>query len=137
MTAYHMRIAKQLATGCGPTDGGLYDMSSACSTCGTGARRLAPIRLPGSLISNRVAVTWDREVTIPPRLAGVIREIAPRCLREIYDAESGARLPHSQLVPEIVLPKWNARTTGWAKSKVVPSCPVCDRDGFLIIRILR
>lgn len=112
----------------GPSDGGRYDLSDACPSCGTGARRLDPLKLPISKLNNRVSYTLKHEVVIPPRLVPPIRAVAPQCLRVVCD-KAGKRSSHFELVPEVTLTPWSARTTGWCKSKLDPSCPKCKRDG--------
>lgn len=130
MRMYYLLIIKNVVSdGCGPTDGGIYDLSGACLRCGTGGRRAEPIRLARSLLSQRLIATLYGEIVLPPRLVDRVRPIAPQCLREIRDVDSGDVLAHCELVPELVLPPWGARTRGWEFSRMDPPCPSCGRDG--------
>lgn len=130
MRASHIVIRNQLPFYCGPKDGGKYDLSNACPVCGTGEMRCDPIRLPGSRLKDRVAMTLKWEVVIPPRLVPAINAIAPQCLREIRDDISGSATRFCQLIPEMTLPPWGTATTGWTTSRMDPSCPNCGRDGY-------
>jgi hypothetical protein len=123
-------IENQLSCYCGPKDGGNYDLSNACPVCGTGARRVDSISLPAARLKDRVSNTLKFEVVIPPRLAGAIKSVAPRCLRNIRDEKTGELTPFFQLIPEITLPRWSAATTGWCTSEMVPPCSTCKRDGY-------
>jgi hypothetical protein len=133
MKAFLLIIRNQLPLFCGPKDGGKYDLGDACPVCGTGARRIDPIKLPLSRLKDRVSITLKHEVVIPPRLVSAIREIAPQCLREIYNEKTGTPTAFFQLVPETILPPWGNATTGWNTSKLDPPCPICKRDGFFNI----
>jgi hypothetical protein len=128
--AFVLIVRNELSILCGPSDGGQFDMSDACPQCGTGGRRIECISLPESRLSDRVEATLNREVTIPPRLVDKIRRITPQCVREIRDPHTGHTIAHCELIPEITLPKWEPRTTGWCTSQMDPPCPICRRDGF-------
>src|SRR4051794_11055705 len=123
-------IRNVLPIACGASDGGRFDFTDACPKCGTGARRVDPISLSQSRLSDRVAGTRRNELIIPPRLVESIRRLAPQCLREIQDSKTRRPISHFELIPEITLPKWDPRTTGWCTSPSVPPCPICMRDGF-------
>ena len=126
-------VGNQLPFFCGPKDGGKYDLTDSCPICGTGARRLDPIKLPVSRLKDRVSITLKHEVVIPPRLALAIKTVAPQCLREIRDEVGSGSTPFFEFVPEVTLPPWNASTTGWTTSEMDPTCPNCKRDGFFNI----
>jgi len=127
MNYSHLVIGRQISCYCGPKDGGKYDLTNACSVCGTGARRVEPIRLPAAKLKDGVSVTLKFEVVIPLRLVSALRALAPNCLREIHDAKSGDPLPFFELIGERVLPRFDAATTGFAKER---PCSACQRDGF-------
>lgn len=130
MEAYHLIVSNEVATCCGPTDGGKYDLSDACLICGTGARRIDPIKLPVHKLKDCVSLTYFDEVVIPPRLVPAIKAVAPQCLREIHDGKTGLSTSFSELIPETMLPPWGATTTGWCRSDMDPPCTNCKRDGY-------
>lgn len=74
---------------CGPFAGGEYDLSEASSVCGTGARRVSPIKLPSARLKNRVSITQKHEVVVPERVAEAIKRVAPHCLRQVLDQTTG------------------------------------------------
>lgn len=133
MKASLLVIENQLPLFFGPQDGGKYDLTNACPVCGTGARRIDPIKLPSSKLKDRVSITLKHEVVIPPRLIPTIKTAAPQCLREIRDEKTGGATAFFELVPETTLPSWEASTTGWSRSEMDPPCPNCKRDGFFNI----
>jgi hypothetical protein len=130
MKASLLVTRNQLPFYCGPKDGGAFDLTNACPTCGTGARRLEPIKLPGVRLKDRVSCTLKFEIVIPPRLVVAIRSTAPHCLREIRDDQTGEATAFFQLIPDITLPRWGVETTGWCTSEMDPPCPICKRDGY-------
>jgi hypothetical protein len=130
MKASLLVIENQISCRCGPKDGGGYDLGDMCPVCGTGARRADPIKLPLALLKDRVSITLKFEVLIPPRIVVAIKSVAPKCLREIRDEKSGLPTPFFQLIPEIILPRWSAATTGWCMSEIDPPCQTCKLDGF-------
>jgi len=133
MKASLLVIENQLPFFCGPKDGGKYDLGGACPVCGTGARRVDPIKLPLARLKDRVSITLKHEVVLPPRLVPAIKAVAPQCVREIRDEKTGTPTPFFELIPEITLPPWGAATTGWCSSEMDPPCPTCKRDGFFNI----
>ena len=130
MRASLLITTNQLHFYCGPKDGGSYDLRDACPFCGSGARRLDPIRLPSAQLKDRVSYTYKFEIVIPPRLVAPIRSVAPNCLREIEDEQTTETTAFFQLIPEITLPRWSTGTTGWCTSEMLPQCPNCKRDGY-------
>lgn len=114
---------------CGPFDGGEYDLSEACSVCGTGARRVSPIKLPSSRLKNRVSITQKHEVVVPERVAEAIKRVAPHCLRQVLYQTTGDPTKFYELIAETTLPRWSSQTTGWCLSQMDPPCPTCKRDG--------
>lgn len=130
MKAWLLIIRNQLDCYCGAKDGGKYDLSNACPVCGTGARRLDPIRLPSAKLRKSVSITLKDELVIPPRLVPALKEVSPQCLREIRNEKTGAPTSFFEMIPELTLPKWSSATSGWCNSKMLPPCPTCKRDGF-------
>lgn len=129
MNASLLVVGNQIQTWCGPSDGGRYDLRTACPKCGTGARRIDPISLASELLEDRVCVTFDLEVLIPPRLVSSIRAVAPACLREVLDRTSRRATGYFELIPEVTLPPWSPSTTGVIRDKLTPPCRQCQRDG--------
>jgi hypothetical protein len=133
MNASLLIIRNPLSCFCGPKDGGNYDLTDACPVCGTGARRVDPIKLPSACLKDRVSNTLKHEVVIPPRLVSALKAVAPQCLREIRDEKTGMPTSFFELIPEITLPPWGTATTGWCVSEMDPPCQKCKRDGFFNI----
>jgi len=127
MTMSLLVVRNQLPFYSGPNDGGRYDLSHACSTCGTGAKRVDPIRLPTDCLPDEVSITLKFQVVVPPRLIDKLRAICPKCLREIHDVKTGATSQFYELTAETTLPRFSSATTGYA---IEMQCPVCKRDGY-------
>src|SRR6185436_7603907 len=96
----------------GPSDGGGYDLSTACPHCGTGARRLDPVKLPRSKLPKRPARTYTWQLILPPRLASAVKAVAPQCLRPVAD-HTGQSTEHAELIGEKTLPPWRSESNGW------------------------
>lgn len=129
-SVYLLVVRNLLQFSCGPKDNGRYDFCEACSTCGTGARRIDPISLPISRLRHCVSQTLDSEVVIPPRLVSKIMSLAPQCLRVIVSGSDKLPSEYYELVPELILPPWDETTTGWEMSRLDPPCSRCKRDGY-------
>ncbi len=127
MKYFLLEVRNQLSVFCGPRDGGRYDCSVACGVCGTGARRLDPIRLPTGNLKDYLACTLKFEMVIPPRLMPALRAVAPNCLREIVTSEERTPSGFFELIGETVLPPFSPATTGFATEG---QCGVCRRDGY-------
>jgi hypothetical protein len=130
MNAALLITRNQLPFYCGSRDGGAFDFSRACPTCGTGARRVDPITLPLRRLKEKVSCTLKLEIVLPPRLVPVLMAVAPNCLRVVRDAITGKDTGYYELVPETVLPRWRAETSGWMLSEMDPQCDICKRDGY-------
>ena len=130
MNAYLLIVTNESTDGCGASDGGRFDLSDACPTCGTGARRIDPISMPKGRLPDHVFRTYRGEIIVPPRLVESIRILAPQCLRAVRGSGTDEWRRHGELIPEVTLPKWDSRTTGWTTSQMLPPCTGCRRDGF-------
>jgi len=130
MKYFLLSVRNQLSVYCGPKDGGRYDFSAACRVCGTGARRVDPIRLPHSNLKDRVASTLKYEIMIPPRLVPSLRAVEPNCLREIVTGKDRTPSGFFELIGETVFPPFGPSTTGYTTSE---QCPICRRDGYFNI----
>lgn len=130
MKFFLLSVPNQLSVYCGPKDGGRYDFSAACRVCGTGARRLDPIRLSPSILKDRVASTLKYEIMIPPRFLPALRAVGPNGLREIVTGKDRTPSGLFELIGETVFPPFGPATTGYTTSE---QCPVCRRDGYFNI----
>lgn len=132
MNASLLGVRNQISDYCGTTDGGRYDFSNACSLCGTGASRIDPICLRSELLEDRVCSTLLFEIVIPPRLVPTVRAVAPRCVRDVLDVTTREPTGSGELIPDLYLPPWSPSTLGIIRSKQLPPCVRCGRDGHYI-----
>lgn len=129
MNASLLVVRNEISDTCGPTDGGRYDFSDACSLCGTGALRIDPICLRSELLEDRVCSTLLFEIVIPRRLVPALKAVAPRCVRDVLDVTTREPTGSGELIAELYLPPWSPSTLGIIRSKQLPPCVRCDRDG--------
>jgi len=130
MNYFLLTIRKQYDFDCGPKDGGRYDLSHACSVCGSGALRIDPIKLPIVSLKDMIAITLKHEVVVPARLRDEVKTLAPLCSRTILDSKSSQAASFLELIPEITLPSFSQKTTGYITER---QCPACKRDGHFNI----
>lgn len=129
MAASLLSVSNRISDDCGPSDGGRYDFSDACSLCGTGALRIDPICLRSELLEDRVCATFLFEIVIPRRLVPALKAVAPKCLRDVLDVTTREPTGSCELIPELYLPPWSPSTSGLIRSKQLPPCVRCGRDG--------
>ena len=104
-------------------------MTFACPSCGTGARRIDPVKLPNSKLPKRPARTYTWQLILPPRIVSGLKTLAPQCLRPVVD-HTDQLTEYAELIGEKTLPPWRSESTGWCRDeKTAPPCPQCGRDG--------
>ena len=119
----------------GPWYGTQYDLSSACSLCGTGAVQISPLVLKRSEIqvpkSRRVVQTLDWELLVSVEFGAAVRKsgVTGLELRSVIASTDKMPLPWLQLIAGYTMPPMAAATGGIVLSDKLPPCPVCRRDG--------
>lgn len=113
----------------GPRSGTEYDLSRACTTCGSGAVQVSPLRLMRSELpkTGPIYETFTGEVLVSERLRDALSAIEPAGLemREVVDAKAGAGVAFFQLLSPS-LPPMDPATQGLLREG---QCPDCRRDG--------
>lgn len=119
----------------GPWYGTQYDLSQACSQCGSGARQTSPLVLKRGEIqipkNRRVFQTLDWEVLVTPEFARVFQEagVTGVELRQAIASTDRQPLSWFQLLPQLTMPPMAPCSEGIIRGKPEP-CPQCDRDGY-------
>jgi hypothetical protein len=113
----------------GPSYGTRFDLSSACPTCGTGARQLGPLKLKGYEIRAKggAVPTLDHDWLFAEPVAARLGSFTGIELRQVEDVVSGERLPWFQALAEHELPPMHSETTGLVREA---PCTKCGRDGY-------
>jgi hypothetical protein len=116
----------------GPRYGTEFDLSGACARCGTGAVQRGPLVVKPSELAKGgdVALTYDHEVLLSPRLADALRSrgLPADALRPVR-GRKGEAVEWVQLLPIFELPPVAPETRGLVRER---PCPVCRRDGFYV-----
>lgn len=115
----------------GSTYGTQFDLSQACSVCGSGARQASPLILKtGDLPAKaKVAVTNDSEILFQET---VVQELLDSgfpqdVLNAVQASKENTPLPWRQLHPLADLPPMSPETRGIVRED---GCPNCGRDGY-------
>lgn len=115
----------------GPTYGTQYDISEACSVCGSGARQISPLILKAEDLpaKERVAATYDGEILFPEKVAKRLIDSGfdDKALGPVLASAGNRPLPWRQLCALAELPPMSAETKGIIREGV---CPNCGRDGY-------
>jgi hypothetical protein len=115
----------------GPTHGTEFDLSDACSECGTGARQRGALALRKADLPKNVDLfqTLDGEVLASPSLAKALEGagLTGLELRQAVGHRDGGALDWFQLLPVSEMPPWHSSSLGYEREE---PCPSCDRDGY-------
>ncbi|WP_153824900.1 hypothetical protein [Polyangium spumosum] len=119
----------------GPRVGTRYDMSEACSSCGSGARQTSAMFVDGerlqSLEGKRAAPTWYHDILVDEKLAGALADsgatgLSFRGVFAAFEKRAQFQLPWQQLYATHTLPRMSPRSTG---IDLPQPCP-CGRSCF-------
>lgn len=122
-------------------DGGVewgmtYDLSDACSTCGTGGRQTSAVFVNGEQVSNltghRAGVTYHWHYLVDEGLAAALEDAGATglSLRSVYAVMPDKRqvkLRWKQMCATRTLVPMSPSTTGLTRDRV---CKVCKRNGY-------
>ena len=129
--SYHVLIVRRLLRWhSSPADGGRYDMTHACTHCGTGAVRIDPIFASPSACKAGVAATYKLQVIVSKDVFERLTCAGVKSLRQVVDKRKKETVEFWSLEPEAILPRWAKESVGFA---VEAQCPYCHRDGFFDI----
>jgi hypothetical protein len=106
-----------------------YDLSNACSQCGTGARPVPPFKLKASETPKRgrAFLSVLNEWFVAADVADRLRTFSDLDLLPTYDHSTGEALPWFELSARHELPPMDSGTTGLLRQD---PCRVCDKDGY-------
>ena len=114
----------------GPQHGTEYDLSSACPSCGTGARQVSPLVLSMSGVSRRAPIfeTPRGEILVGEDVKRTIEAIDPSGL-ELREAIGlrGTGLRYFQLLAAHEMPPMKPSTEGLLRDE---PCAGCSRNGY-------
>lgn len=113
----------------GESIGGKYDLSSACSYCGTKARLIGSLYTKGiQKIQRDFFYTLSNDCIISEDLFRklIFSQINLGNSSQVVD-QRGNALPYYHLNPSFYFPKALAASTGLITDK---QCPLCKQDGF-------
>jgi hypothetical protein len=106
----------------------LYDLRNACESCGTGAELIGNLRVKGfSRIKKDFFETLDGDFIISKGIFGLIKQIRPDfILQPVIDSKNNV-LNFYHLNSSKVLPRFNAKSTGY---EIENQCINCKRNGY-------
>lgn len=117
----------------GPKHGTQYDLSRACSSCGTGALQESPLILKASVPPKNASVfqTMCFEYLVSNGIAEALRVagVTGLELRQAHAYESNSPIPWWQLIPLHELPPMAPETSGIIRGDPAP-CLQCERDAY-------
>ena len=123
-----LTIRHHLNTYGGPETGTEYDLSDACTSCGTGAAQVGPLRLRlRRPPKHDIWLTLDHEIVVSEALAESLISRGCNCLEQVVASRTSVPLPLWQLRPQATLPRFSPATSGVVRER---PCPACDRDGY-------
>lgn len=109
-----------------------FDLSTACSECGTGAKQVAPLIVKSRALPKKglVFATLNREYLFAEDVA--ISLLAARLTGlEMLQARSGKKkIPWWQFMARYEMPPFAPETRGLERSVSDPPCARCNRDGY-------
>jgi hypothetical protein len=132
-----MRGNLQCEIGGGVRFGTMYDLSDACSACGTGGKQTSPLFVDREDLRNlkgsRAGQTYRGHVFVDERLAQDLERIGATGLTfgEMYAEfreKRMVKLPWKQLLAARTLPPMSPSTTGFTRTEY--TCEVCLRNGY-------
>lgn len=118
-----------------PREGALYDLSSACPQCGTGAVQVSPLLLVERQLPRKgdLVTTYSGHLLISEHLAQAFREhdVTGVELRQALAKRTQAPLPWWQVLCGYTMPPAGPQTRGLIHD-ISPGwgCPVCNRDMY-------
>ena len=116
----------------GPASGTIFDFSTGCPRCGTGATQVSPLRLRPSDVKKasktKIMETLSAEILVDEGVSHVLQQAQVSGL-ELREAVSpgGDPLGWYQLIPHKELPPFASDSQGIL---VENSCESCHQDGF-------
>jgi len=126
----HLVVTRPEKGSGGPKYGTEYDLSAACSTCGSGARQTSRLAVkPGELAKDgSIAQTLTREILVSEELARRLEGagVSGVELRPVESIQPGRSSPWIQLLASTTMPPFSPETEGIVRER---PCEVCGRDG--------
>ena len=116
----------------GPASGTIFDFSTGCPRCGTGATQVSPLRLLPTDVKKasktKIMKTLSGEILVDESVSDVLQQahVSGMELRESV-SPGGDPLAWYQLIPRQELPRFAANSKGIL---VENSCERCRQDGF-------
>jgi len=105
-----------------------YDLSEACSDCGTGAKLKGSLRVKGfSDVKKDFFETLDSDFIISTRLYNLVREtLNDFVLNQVVNSRNNY-LDFYHFAGNMTLPKFNDNSTGFI---IEEQCKTCKRNGY-------